>query len=365
MQQCHKKGIESHLVKSSFPLFSPSSLSFFHDPNVDKNMSVCWFDSCGEMDMSKRKSLPVLREEMEVSPGYVLPTDKDDKKKRTHTRSGNKHANDKCHSDSDDGIFSSNDDGADESECLVSTKACDDMWTSDSEDNNAQDETVKVGNGEKVHTYGFVGCFCSWECVTGFDDTHFRGDHRMLIRQARQDIDGVPFSEPLRSSPLPYILEKYNGGVSLHMYRNWWKKSKDKDNADDVHVIDSRWSMKWAGRVTLLNDELPSKWSSACAPDVAVLGPTRPLPNRKRSAPQNKSVRVRECHARANQQRIDDIVAKELTRRSLSLPPLCSSDKCALQQPSRVLVRSMSKSRYKEKQIANKMKAEKMGLGFY
>lgn len=71
-------------------------------------------------------------------------------------------------------------------------------------------------------TYKFMGCFCSWECVWAFDSKEFKGAHRNFIVTARKDIDGVCMTVPLRKHPVPWVLEKFGGTVSLFEYRNWW-----------------------------------------------------------------------------------------------------------------------------------------------
>lgn len=154
----------------------------------------------------------------------------------------------------------------------------------------ASNSSPKLQPLRKESHFKFIGAFCCWECVAAFDAHHFKRAHNHNIRVARRDIDCVPLSSPLRSSPLPYVLEKYGGSVTLFQYRNWWTGARlpkcnntkrggvgadgddtDRDDDDDdvsgptglmpqwsdcfQFVVDSDWKFR-ASAVRILNPPL-------------------------------------------------------------------------------------------------------------
>lgn len=107
----------------------------------------------------------------------------------------------------------------------------------------------------EVSTVNFIGVFCSWECVLSYDNLHFEGRHRDLIRLLRKRIQGIPMSFPLLQAPLPCVLSKFGGKIDLSTFRNWSKEIQTIGEVDVQvkGIVGSLWKLN-----SILMDLQPS-----------------------------------------------------------------------------------------------------------
>lgn len=106
------------------------------------------------------------------------------------------------------------------------------------------EETAK-SSSVVCNNYRAVGAFCSWECVSAYDNVMCGHKYGGLVRHLRLHMDNIGVDEPLASAPHPEVVLKAYGGVieTIAEYRKRFTNIHEELNKLGVEQVQWKFAM--------------------------------------------------------------------------------------------------------------------------